>query len=93
MSDMEATWEYIRGRFCEFLEEYSHGSQQSHYYLDQLQTMHQEEISTMYVNFEHLNIFDTDLADLILVRTHPASCTLLYRCSTVANFKPSIGVT
>ena len=66
MSSMDETWEYIRTRFCGFLENFEHG--QRHYYLDHLEQMHQEEVSTMYVNFEHLNAFDTDLADLLLVR-------------------------
>lgn len=67
MATMEETWEYIRGRFCDFLKTYTHGRQQSQYYMDQLETMQQEDVGTMYVDLEHLNNFDTDLAELVQV--------------------------
>ena len=67
MTSIEETWEYIRSRFCDFLETFVHERTQKQFYMDQLQAMQQEDMTTMYVDLEHLATFDTDLADLIQV--------------------------
>ena len=67
MASIEETWEFIRSRFCDFLENYTHGRSGGKFYLEQLAAMQQEDMTTMYVDLEHLTTFDTDLADLIQV--------------------------
>jgi len=71
MATFEATSEYIRNKFWDFLETFQEdveGEEPRLFYLAQLQSMRDEDKTTMYVDYEHLSTFDTELADLVQVR-------------------------
>jgi DNA replicative helicase MCM subunit Mcm2 (Cdc46/Mcm family) len=70
MATFEATSEYIRNKFWDFLETFEEnveGEEPRLFYLAQLQSMRDEDKTTMYVDYEHLSTFDTELADLVQV--------------------------
>ena len=62
--------EYIRNRFWDFLETHQEitGDEDPRlFYIEQLESMREEDKTTMYVDFEHLTTFDAELADLVQV--------------------------
>lgn len=70
MASFEDTAEYIRNKFWDFLETYQDivGDEESTlFYIKQLESMREEDKTTMYVDMDHLNNFDPDLADLVQV--------------------------
>ena len=70
MATFEETSEFIRNKFWDFLETYQDvvsDGEPSLFYVQQLQSMKEEDITTMYVDYEHLSTFDAELAELVQV--------------------------
>lgn len=76
MATFEETSEYIRNKFWDFLETYREVVQDGEanlYYIQQLQSMKEEDKTTMYVDYEHLSEFDPELAELVQVIELPSA--------------------
>ncbi len=70
MATFEETSEYIRNKFWDFLETYQEAvndEESTLFYIQQLQSMREEDKTTMYVDYEHLSNFDAELAELVQV--------------------------
>lgn len=70
MATFEETSEYIRNKFWDFLETYQevvNDEEPTLFYIQQLQSMREEDKTTMYVDYEHLSAFDAELAELVQV--------------------------
>ena len=70
MATFEETSEYIRNKFWDFLETYQeviNDEESTLFYIQQLQSMREEDKTTMYVDYEHLSSFDAELAELVQV--------------------------
>lgn len=70
MATFEETSEYIRNKFWDFLETYQEvidDEEATLFYIQQLQSMREEDKTTMYVDYEHLSSFDPELAELVQV--------------------------
>lgn len=70
METFEETAEYIRNKFWDFLETYQAVIQDGEptlFYVQQLQSMKEEDKTTMYVDYSHLLEFDPELAELVQV--------------------------
>lgn len=70
MATFEETSEYIRNKFWDFLETYEDVVQDGEpvlFYIHQLQSMKEEDKTTMYVDYGHLSGSEPELAELIMV--------------------------